>query len=157
MIYYGRLRDEIEKALATHSKDQLIDALAEKLEKRATSVHPLIEAMFDRIAPKHQPIEYARKADGHREDSKRVAMKSTALKILLHEQIGRPLYMRVLTLKKRDFAECILAVDAYDEGIEQAPGIHVPTTLPFGIDEFILDPPTRTQPSASPFNTIRLV
>ena len=74
--------------------------------------------------------------------------------MLLHEHVGRPLYNRVLTLKKQDFAECIVAVRAYDEGQERGQGVHVPTTLPQDVDAFVADTPKRTDIVDDPFETI---
>lgn len=143
----GDFREEIARHKSAHTKAELVDVLADELGERATSVNPLTEAMFSRVAPEFRPTEYARKADGHREDARRVAQNATALKLLLHEQVGRPRYDRVLTLKKQDFAECLAAVRAFDDGVERAVGVHAPTTLPLDVEEVAAEPPKRTRPT----------
>ncbi|MFP9193333.1 GIY-YIG nuclease family protein [Natrialbaceae archaeon A-CW1-1] len=147
-------RPEINRLQDKNTKDDLINILADRLEERAKSVNPITEAMFERIAPDTQPIVYARKSENYSENLKPVAKNATALKHLLHEQVGRPRSERVLTLKKQDFAECIVAVDAYDDGHERGPGIHVPTTLPMTAEGFQTEPPTRTIAADSPFEAI---
>ncbi|MFC7216009.1 GIY-YIG nuclease family protein [Saliphagus sp. GCM10025334] len=147
-------RPEINRLQDEYSKADLVDKLADRLGERATSVNPVTEAMFERIAPGTQPIMYTRKSENYSENLKPVAKNATALKHLLHEQVGRPRSERVLTLKKQDFAECIVAVDAYDDGHERGPGIHVPTTLPMTAEGFQTEPPTRTVVTDSPFETI---
>lgn len=133
------LREKINRLQNEHTKAELIDALAEKFGERPTSVNPLTSAMFAELRPGIQPVEYARKSNDYSEDISRVATNATALKILLHEQVGRPLYEPVETLVKQDFAECIAAVDAFHEGIDQGMGIHIPTTLPMSADGFVDD------------------
>lgn len=147
-------RNQIDTLQVNNRKDELIDILSDKLDGRTTSVNPLTEAMFERIAPNHYPTAYAQKSENYAEDWKPVKKNATALKFLLHEQVGRPLYERVLTLKKQDFAECITAIDAYEKGQERGAGEHVPTTLPDEADNFVNEPPRRERFTSSPFDTI---
>lgn len=146
-------RNELDDLQDHHTKAELIDVLAEKVGTRATSVNPVTQAIFDRIVPDHQPVEFARRAAGYSDDLKPVQKNATALKILLHEQVGRPLHDRVLNLTKRDFAECIVAVDAYESGYERGFNTHVPTTLPRSMDGFVSEVPARSKTPPSPFET----
>lgn len=147
-------REKINTLQQTNTKNELIDALEERFGKRTTSVNPLTEAMFDHIAPDHHPHEYAQKSEDYSAEMSRVAKNATALKILLHEQVSRPLYEPVETLVKQDFAECIAAVDAYEEGHERGIGKHVPTTLPQEVVGFVDEPPDRSLTPESPFEII---
>ena len=147
-------RASIDELEGSHTKGELVDLLAEKVGRKVTSVNPTTEAMFDRIAPNELPIEYARRSSYFSEEMQPVAKNALALKHLLHEQVGRPLYNRVVRLKKWGFAECSVAIDAHDEGVERAPGAHVPTTLPLDAEGFVEEPPERRQPTESPFQTI---
>lgn len=110
-------REKINRLQSEHTKPGLIDVLAEKLGERTTSVNPLTTAMFTALRPGTRPAEYAHKSDDYSEDTSRVATNAIALKMLLHEQVGRPLYEPIETLVKQDFAECIAAVDAFHEGL----------------------------------------
>lgn len=145
-------RDEIDRLQNEHTKANLIDALAKRLGERTTSVNPLTVAMFNELRPGTRPIEFARRSEGYSEETSRVATRAIALKILLHEQVGRPLYEPVERLSKQDFAECIVAVDAFSEGFDHGMGLHTPTTLPRDVSGFVDEPPDRYQTPDSPFN-----
>lgn len=147
-------REQINQLQNDHTKGKLIDTLAEKLGKRTTSVNPLTTAMFAELRPGTRPVEYARRSQYYSEDDSRVATNATALKMLLHEQVGRRLYEPVESLVKQDFAECIAAVDAFHEEHDQGMGIHTPTTLPLNLNEFVDDPPDRSRTPDSPFNIV---
>ncbi|WP_115864773.1 GIY-YIG nuclease family protein [Halorussus litoreus] len=147
-------RDQIGRLHTNNRKDELIDILSDKLGEKTTSVNPLTEAMFERIAPNYSPRDYAQESENYAEDWKPVKKNATALKFLLHKQVGRPLYERVLTLKKRDFAECITAIDAYESGQKRGTGEHIPTSLPDEADDFVSDPPRRKRSTSSSFDTI---
>jgi len=147
-------REEINRLQNEYTTDGLIDALAERLGERTTSVNPLTTAMFAELRPESQPIEYARRSADYSADTSRVATNAIALKILLHEQVGRPLSEPVETLVKQDFAECIAAVDAFHEGVDHGMGLHTPTTLPLDVTEFVDNPPDRSHTSGSPLETI---
>ncbi|MBX0296658.1 GIY-YIG nuclease family protein [Haloarcula nitratireducens] len=147
-------REEINRLQDEYKKDQLIGILAEKLGERTTSVNPLTTAMFTELRPGTRPVEYARKSEGYSEDTSRVATRAIALKRLLHEQVGRPLYAPVETLKKQDFAECITAIDAFHEGVDYGMGAHTPTTLPLNMTAFVDNPPSRSATPHSPFEII---
>ncbi len=147
-------REKINQLQNEHTKAGLIDALAERLDEGTTSVNPLTTAMFAELRPGTQPVEYARKSEDYSEETSRVATRAIALKILLHEQVGRPLYEPVETLVKQDFAECIAAVDAFREGFDQGMGLHTPTTLPLDVTGFVDDPPDRSQTTDSPFDIV---
>lgn len=147
-------REKIHRLQDNNTKNELIDILADRVGEAVTSVNPTTEAMVDRIAPEYEPIDFALKSENYSDDFQPVAKNALALKILLHQQVGRPMYDRILTLKKRDFAECIAAVDAHDEGSERGFGLHTPTTLPRDVDEFVNSPPNRTQTRDSLFDTI---
>lgn len=147
-------REKIDRLQETHSTNELKDALADRLGTRPTSVNPLTQAMFDYLVPEHQPGEYARRSEADPTEMSRVKKNATALKILLHMQVGRPLYEPVERLVKQDFAECIAAVDAHDDGYERGMGKHVPTTLPREVDSFVRSPPERTSTPTSPFDAI---
>lgn len=144
-------REKINRLQNEHTKAELIDALAERLGERTTSVNPLTTAMFSELRPGTRPIEYARRSEDYSKDTSRVATRAIALKILLHEQVGRPLYEPVERLVKQDFAESIAAVDAHREGFDQGMGLHTPTTLPLDMAEFVDNPPERSQTPDSPF------
>ena len=147
-------REEIHRLQNEQTKSELIDALAERLGERVTSVNPLTEAMFAKIRPDTHPVKYARESGSYSGDNSRVAMNATALKILLHKQVGRPLYEPVESLVKQDFAECIAAVDAFQKGIEHGLGAHTPTTLPLNVDGFVDEPPDRSRTPNSPVEVI---
>lgn len=148
------LREEIHQLQTANTKSELIDILAERLGKRTTSVNPLTAAMFDELRPGTRPVEYARKSEDYSQETSRVATNAIALKILLHEQVGRPLYEPVETLVKQDFAECIAAVDAFHEGVTPGMGLHTPTTLPLNVDEFVDEPPNRFSTPNSSFDSV---
>jgi predicted GIY-YIG superfamily endonuclease len=147
-------RDEINRLTDKYSKTELIDTLEERLGERTTSVNPLTTAMFAELRPGTQPVEYARRSEDYSEDTSRVATRAIGLKILLHEQVGRPLYAPVERLVKQDFAECIVAVDAFRQGFDHGMGIHTPTTLPLDTAGFVDDPPDRSRTPDSPFNIV---
>jgi predicted GIY-YIG superfamily endonuclease len=147
-------RQEIDRLQDENTKAELIDALAERLGERTTSVNPLTMAMFAELRPGTRPVAYARKMEGYSEDTSRVATNAIALKVLLHEQVGRPLHEPVETLVKQDFAECIAAVDAFHDGYDQGMGLHTPTTLPLDVDGFVDDPPDRSRTPPSPFDIV---
>lgn len=147
-------RDEINRLLDENNSGELKDLLAERLGKRVTSVNPLTMAMFAELRPGTKPIEYARESDYYSNEMSRVATNATALKRLLHEQVGRPLYEPVGRLVKQDFAECIAAVDAFHEDYESGMGLHTPTTLPLEVSGFVGEPPERSQTPDSPFGVI---
>lgn len=147
-------RQEIHRLQNEHTKSELIDALAGRLGERTTSVNPLTTAMFDELRPETRPVAYARKSEYYSEDTSRVATNAIALKILLHEQVGRPLYEPVETLVKQDFAECIAAVDAFHRGADRGMGLHTPTTLPLDVEGFVDAPPGRSGTPDSPFDIV---
>lgn len=152
-------RERINELENNRNEEQLQQELTEKLrvESVPTSVNPLAKGMFNRIAPDHDPLEYARKSEYYTDELKPVAKRATGLKHLLHEQIGRPLYERIIFRRKkerlRDYSECIVAIEASDDGYPRAPDEHFPTTLPIGIDTFS-PAPERSHQIASPFETI---
>lgn len=150
----GDFRPQIDQLKSNYTKPELIDALADRLGERTTSVNPLTEAMFAELRPERKPREYARRSDNYSGEMSRVATNATALKLLLHEQVGRPLYEPVERLTKQDFAECIAAVDAYNDGLESGMGVHTPTALPLDVDAFIEAPPDRSSTPESPFESI---
>lgn len=133
-------REEIHRLQDEYTKPGLIDALAERLGQRTTSVNPPAEAMFAELRPNTQPVNYARKSEGYSANTSRVATNAIALKILLHEQVERPLYEPVETLVKQDLAECIAAVDTFHDGLEWGMRLHTPTILPLDVDEFVNPP-----------------
>lgn len=145
-------REKINRLQNEHSEPGLKDALAERLGERPTSVNPLTTAMFSELRPGTEPVEYARRSDDYSKETSRVATRAIALKRLLHEQVGRPLYEPVERLVKQDFAECIAAVDAFHDGRDKGMGVHTPTTLPLEVDEFVDAPPDRSQTPESPFH-----
>ncbi|RDZ54588.1 hypothetical protein C5C07_03430 [Haloferax sp. Atlit-4N] len=144
-------RNEINEVLDENTKAELKDALADRFGERTTSVNPLTKAMFAELRSGTRPVEYARESDYYSDEMSRVAKNATALKRLLHEQVGRPLYEPVERLRKRDFAECVVAVDAFHEGREYGIGLHTPTTLPLAVSEFVGEPPERSQTPDSAF------
>ncbi|WEL28712.1 GIY-YIG nuclease family protein [Haloferax volcanii] len=144
-------RNDIKEALDENTSAELKDALADRLGERATSVNPLTTAMFAELRPGTRPVEYARESDYYSDEMSRVAKNAIALKRLLHEQVGRPLYEPVERLRKQDFAECVVAVNAFREGSEYGVGLHTPTTLPLDVSEFVGEPPERSQTPDSPF------
>ncbi|WP_134672279.1 GIY-YIG nuclease family protein [Halorussus marinus] len=147
-------REKIYQLQNEHTKTELIDTLADRLGKRATSVNPLTMAMFAELRPETRPVAYARRSEDYSDDTSRVATRAIALKLLLHEQVGRPLYEPVERLVKQDFAECIVAVDAFREEFDQGVGLHTPTTLPLDVDEFVERPPDRSQTPGTPFDIV---
>lgn len=147
-------RDQITQLQDEHTKDELVDELAARLSTRATSVNPVTEAMFATIAPAADPIEYARRADGYTDDLRPVAKNATALKMLLHERVGRPCHDRILRLTKGDFAECIVAVDTDECGSEREYGDHRPTTLSKDADRALDTAPDRSATLAPPFEPL---
>lgn len=147
-------RQQINRLQDEHSKNELVGLLAEKVDERVTSVNPTTEAIFDRIAPDSEPHAFAVQSEDYSEELQPVAKNAIALKLLLHQQVGRPLHNKVLTLKKQDFAECITAVDAHDNGHKRDFGIHTPTTLPQDVEEFIDQPPDRSSTPESIFDPL---
>jgi predicted GIY-YIG superfamily endonuclease len=147
-------RRQINRLTDENTEPELINALAERLGTRTTSVNPLTEAMFAELRPETDPVEYARRSRSYSSDMSRVATNATGLKILLHEQVGRPLYAPVERLRKQDFAESIAAVDAFHDGQEAGMGIHTPTTLPLDVDGFVTEPPERSETPDSPFTVL---
>jgi predicted GIY-YIG superfamily endonuclease len=147
-------RKEINRLQENNDKAGLIDALTERLGEETTSVNPLTTAMFEELRPETSPVEYARQSEYYTPDTSRVATNAIALKILLHEQVGRPLYEPVERLVKQDLAECIVAIDASRDGVESGRGVHTPTTLPENVTGFVDEPPDRADMIASPFNNI---
>ena len=74
---------------------ELQDILEKETGERPTSVNPLTDVMFRRIAPEENPMEFARKSSYYSDELQPVAKNAVALKHLLHEQVGRPLHNRV--------------------------------------------------------------
>ncbi|WP_128081400.1 hypothetical protein [Haloferax sp. ATB1] len=145
-------RNEIKEHIDnSKNREGLVDKLEVRLKKRPTSVNPLTLAMFAELRPGAKPIEYARESDYYDDDMSLNARNATALKRLLHEQVGRPLYEPVGRLKNQDFAECIVAIDAFRDGCEYGVGLHTPTTLPLDVSGFVSEPPDRSQTPDSPF------
>ncbi|MDS0223470.1 GIY-YIG nuclease family protein [Haloarcula sp. S1AR25-5A] len=147
-------RTDINRLQDNNTKSGLKDKLAQRLGERTTSVNPLTTAMFEELQPGTRPVEYARQSEYYTPDTSRVATNAIALKILLHEQVGRPLYEPVERLVKQDFAECIVAIDAFRDGMESGRGLHTPTTLPENVSGFVDEPPDRADTIASPFGVI---
>lgn len=142
------LRDDLrrwEREGETGLKEKLAEESMLGIKK--FSVSPLAAGMFDRIAPSHRLVDMGKK-------NRDVEANAIALKVLLHEQIGRPLHRIVGRPTVNDYAQCVTAVYAYDNGVEQQAGAHVPTSLPREIDELVDEPPARTHIPSPPFDPI---
>lgn len=130
------LREKISRLQSNHTKKELLDKFASRTGVRATSWNPFTKAVFNTIAPEHTRDGYARRHDDFSEGLNPVEKHALALRLLLHEQIGAPLFDTRGQLKKLDYAEAIAAIDAYQENVPRGRELHIPTELPMEVDSF---------------------
>lgn len=139
------------RALTSKSTQDLEDELRRFLNDRHESTvcgslnNDFKEACFNRIAPDNKPEDYLRDWPNYTDSWGPGKSLATALRMLLTEQIGLPVYAVLDGYKKRVLAEIILGIRAADNGVERMADAHVPVTLPPDIPVPVEEPPSRAR------------
>lgn len=139
-------RNKIDRLQQEYTEDELIEQFAECTGESPTSYNPLTKAMFREISPDHSPDNFAKRHEDFSDDLNPVEKNALALRLLLHEQIGSPLFDTRGQLTKLDYAECITAIDAYHDGVPREREKHVSTDLPPEANSLV-DAPNRSEPA----------
>lgn len=147
-------REQLQ-TLSSRTTRDLEDELRRLLDRRHESTvrgslnNDFKEACFTRIAPDTDPEDYLRDWPNYNDSWGPGKSLATALRMLLTDQIGLPVYAVLDGYKKQVLAEIIIGIRAADNGIKRAANAHVPVTLPPDIPLPVEDPPSRTRQSDS--------
>jgi len=109
-------------------------------------VSNLCELTFREIDVDKDPQAYVEERFGDISGWGDTRTSATALRVLLTEQIGRPVYERISNVSKAEWADAIVAID--DGYVESGDESHVPISLPEGTEEHLTDPPNREESPA---------